>query len=738
MPSLSLGQTGFFEREKVFLSRVPENDFPTQQTSLENNFEDNFARNDEYEEDEEDDQEDVAIEETDFKLNEFVQRFANIKIVKALAILLQQFDKNTNEVNHYVTKMLHRITWECKMPAMIFQASIFRTFQKILASKYPEHKELQKFAIFIIRRFIEVAQKNRKSYMELLFWKNTRDATQIVEGYNTETDKKKVSRGVWTEEEEDELRTLFMEHQTNKPSEDLVDWILERLINETRTRRGVIKKLKEMCLVVNSKAVRNEVQKRLPKEWSEEEIAQLTELWEQLREDEDPVELIFNGLRIKRTKSKIKEKLLELGLVKDPRELYKKRSRKSNHGKSSWETQSGSNSDEEDRDSEEESTKSSGRNDVARSKPTKKRTTTTTTTTTTTKRMTKQEGRSRRKRDQKTFLYTDAQLSGLLKDVIEGNMKESLEWIKESLEDALEDRDEESSEGIPLVPLTDYSSNAMESSSFQKLLRAMGIVPPADEQETYWRIPANMLASTIRKRCNLIANSLQGKFIIEEVPSVNNVDGNKNDPTDESDDDDEDVLENVKRFFATKEPVPSTSRESNVPLDTEKSQKSNKRDIKADDTIEPLEEENEENQEETGSNFQAIENVKRVSKGRLKILLDSSESESEIERKANESEDEGKRNRSETSDVEIPLSKRPRLLDSDEDSDEPFKVKTSKKSKIATISNNEEDNPEEEISTRNKSMSSRIIDSDEEESMTEKKGNSKPTRKIISDDEEDY
>lgn len=55
--------------------------------------------------------------------------------------------------------------------------------------------------------------------MELLFWKNTRDATQIVEGYDAETNKKKVSRGVWTEEEEDELRTLFIEHQTNKPSE---------------------------------------------------------------------------------------------------------------------------------------------------------------------------------------------------------------------------------------------------------------------------------------------------------------------------------------------------------------------------------------------------------------------------------------------------------------------------------------------------------------------------------------
>ena len=52
--------------------------------------------------------------------------------------------------------------------------------------------------------------------MELLFWKTTRDATEVVEGYNAETDNKKVSRSLWTETQEDELRTLFMEHQTNK------------------------------------------------------------------------------------------------------------------------------------------------------------------------------------------------------------------------------------------------------------------------------------------------------------------------------------------------------------------------------------------------------------------------------------------------------------------------------------------------------------------------------------------
>ncbi|XP_015190382.1 PREDICTED: protein timeless homolog isoform X2 [Polistes dominula] len=705
---------------------VVEDDLPTQQTNRENNFEDNFARNGEEEENEEENYnyEDVMTEETDFKLNEFVQRFANVKIVKALNLLLQQFDKNTNEVNHYVTKMLHRIAYECKMPAMIFQASIFRTFQKVFESKNPEHKELQKFAIFIIRRFVEVAQKNRKSYMELLFWKNAHDATQIVEGYSTEKDKKKVSRGVWTEAEEDELRTLFMEHQTNKPSEvcfsfyttmqDLIDWILERLINETRTRRGVIKKLKEMCLVVNSKSVRNEIQKRLPKEWSEEEIAQLTELWEQLREDEDPVELIYNGLRIKRTKPKIKEKLLELGLAKDPKELYKKRSKKSNHGKSSWETQSGGNSDDEDRDSEEESRKSSGRNDVAQNKPTNKKKTTTTTT---------KGGRSRRKKDQKTFLYTDAQLSGLLKTVIEGNMRESLEWIKESLEDALDDRDEESTEGIPLVPLTENSSNAMDSKNFQTLLRAMGMHPPMNEQETYWRIPANMLSSTIRKRCNLIADALEGKFIVEDIPSKKNTDDDiRNNSSDESDDD-IDLLETIKKFFKKKESTASTSQVKDVPSDSDKSEKSTKRDVQETaDIIETKEVENGKNQEET---------VKKISKRRVKLLSDSSESESEIERNTDEPVDETKRNRSQSSDTETPLSKRPRLLDSDEDS-ETSQIKNSKPT-ITHESDDEEVN-QEKISIH-KSTVSKIIDSDEE-SVTEKTRNLNTTRMIISDDED--
>lgn len=61
-----------------------------------------------------------------------------------------------------------------------------------------------------------MAEKNPKVYMELLFWKTTVDAVEICEGYGTTEEKKKSSKSAWTEAEEDELRTLFMEHQTNK------------------------------------------------------------------------------------------------------------------------------------------------------------------------------------------------------------------------------------------------------------------------------------------------------------------------------------------------------------------------------------------------------------------------------------------------------------------------------------------------------------------------------------------
>ncbi|XP_048512372.1 protein timeless homolog isoform X2 [Athalia rosae] len=638
--------------------------------------------NSENEDEDEAEEAERRVEETDFKFEDFLYRFVNVKVIKACALLLRDFDKNSHEVNHCTLKLLHRVAVRCKTPAMIFQASIFRTFQRILESKNSEHKELAKFAVFIIRNFAKVAEKNRKVFMELLFWKTTRDAAEIVEGYGSEPPNKKLSRTLWTEAEEDELRTLFMEHQTKKYPKDLVDWLLENIINDSRTRRGIIKKLKEMCLIVNSKKIRNEISQRLPKEWSEEEIAQLAEIWEIVKEDNDPVDMIHTELRVKRPKTKIKDKLIELGLAKDRKELRKKRRTKNISGKSkSGEDRENSDSDT-DRESGDESDDSSKKSQITpqRNKRSKKRLTISKT------------GK------QPTVSYTNAQLSGLLKDIIDnGAIRDALEWIKESLEDALEDRDEESTDGTPLVPITDSANAAMDIPSFQRFLRASGIEPPADEQESYWRIPANMLSTTIRNRIEFITDALQGKFPDEDavVPESSGV-GMRDHDDEDDDDDGADVFESIKKFFAPRSPERSADAEPNSTGNGSSSSNDGK--IARKGTAEESEEQKVEEVTSGGSDVAAVEaeswkgrtNTSRRLERARALWESDSEDEGETQeqpRETNIASDETKRIRIDPSDEEeTPARKKRRLLhgDVDEEAKKP-------KRRLAVMVSDDED-----------------------------------------------
>ncbi|KAK8777494.1 hypothetical protein V5799_029161, partial [Amblyomma americanum] len=52
----------------------------------------------------------------------------------------------------------------------------------------------------------------------------------------------------------------------------------------------------------------------------------------------------------------------------------------------------------------------------------------------------------------------------------------------------------------------------MENSDFCSLLRTMGIQPPADEQEAYWRIPADMTANMLSSRITVIKKALEGDY----------------------------------------------------------------------------------------------------------------------------------------------------------------------------------------------------------------------------------
>ena len=45
-------------------------------------------------------------------------------------------------------------------------------------------QELYKFGIHVMRKFAEIANKNKKAYMEIMFWKSSKEAMQITEGYD--------------------------------------------------------------------------------------------------------------------------------------------------------------------------------------------------------------------------------------------------------------------------------------------------------------------------------------------------------------------------------------------------------------------------------------------------------------------------------------------------------------------------------------------------------------------------
>ncbi|VVC29572.1 Hypothetical protein CINCED_3A024542 [Cinara cedri] len=272
-------------------------------------------------EEDEENADQIRIEENNFEFIDFVKKFAKPKILQACCQLLKDFETNSTYTNHVVVKLLHRITFDCKYSALMFQASVFRIFQKIFSSKNPHHKELKHFAIFIIRKFTDATKKNNKVFVELLFWKDLKTAYEIEEGYDTNP--KEVSTN-WTEEQEDELHRLHEEYLQNMPDEDELTWICKNLIKQDRSRKSVSKKLKSIGIICKNK------QKIVNREFSEAEIVQITQLFQEFRETNNPISFIMEKLDVLRPKKLIIDKIVELGLVRDRKELWKKNSKKAN------------------------------------------------------------------------------------------------------------------------------------------------------------------------------------------------------------------------------------------------------------------------------------------------------------------------------------------------------------------------------------------------------------------------
>lgn len=70
------------------------------------------------------------------------------------------------------------------------------------------------------------------------------------------------------------------------------------------------------------------------------------------------------------------------------------------------------------------------------------------------------------------------------------DLTESLKWLAESLEEVALDQEAEgfdpTAEGVPLVPISSESVDAMENDLFQKVLKGVGVTPPNDEQVSFF------------------------------------------------------------------------------------------------------------------------------------------------------------------------------------------------------------------------------------------------------------
>uniref|UniRef100_A0A674BFW7 Timeless circadian clock n=1 Tax=Salmo trutta TaxID=8032 RepID=A0A674BFW7_SALTR len=426
---------------------------------------------------EEEELESVRVSETEFNFLDFIKRFASPNIVRPYLLLLRSYSQNSPHTNHCITRMLHRLAVDLKMDALLFQLSVFCLFNKILGDPVATaYKELVTFAKFVLNRFFALAAINNKAFVELLFWKSVGAVREMTEGYSKpgEGCVEGSKKAKWTPEEEDELRTLYVEHRdsegkqrTSLPSSFpvLLSPILSSIWKGTR-------------IVL----------------WTEEQEEELQMLFEEFRDSDDVLGNILKKVTAKRSRARLVDKLLSMGLVSDRRELHKKRRRNPNApGKSAAMgmteeefladltgglTEEPMDGDEEEEEDEEESEGE----ELARQAPAA--------------------------RGKKSWMAEREIDKWSLKLYFVTGMSGPLLWLQNCLNRTADDREEEGLfQPVPIVPLTEENEDAMEKKSFQRLLRKIGVRAPADEQESFWRIPAQMRPSQLRGAAEVLSPS---------------------------------------------------------------------------------------------------------------------------------------------------------------------------------------------------------------------------------------
>ena len=281
----------------------------------------------------------LDVNEQYFDFQSYIQQYARPGVVSCYAYILKFFHSNFTQTNKAAVKMLHRIACDLNMPGLLFQASLFRVFRDILreaslktlapGSKIDNiTQELVIFAKYIVKTFVKAANSNPKLFMELIFWKDTSVACEIIDGYGTyvKHGRSDQIRIVFSEEDNAEITRLFKEYQESEQDEaqgGVVEFIMSHFSRELHKPKAVASQLKALGLVSDLNELRMVSGRENAGIWRPEHETELGFLWDQFKESEDPLSEIYNAMVQKRPKVRIIQKLLMMGWAKSKNEIIK-------------------------------------------------------------------------------------------------------------------------------------------------------------------------------------------------------------------------------------------------------------------------------------------------------------------------------------------------------------------------------------------------------------------------------
>ncbi|XP_075147569.1 circadian regulator timeout [Haematobia irritans] len=469
--------------------------------------------------------EDERVVEKTFKFDDFAKRLLNPKIVRACVVVLSDWEKIPTKSLKAAVTILHRIAYGCSCPAMLYQANLFRIFQEVMhAGRDAHHEELRRLGIYVIRKFVETAPNNPKIYAELLFYKTVKEANELESGYCDAYESG--TKGTWTEEQEAELRFLFEENQRNPETDkDVIDWILDNILEKSRTRRGVLKKLKEMGLMFKAPTKKSTAEAQAGKGlWRSEEDEELRSLYDQYRTEDDCLQRILDEFEGRRNKQQIIKRMIQIHIIADKSEILPQKPRKRKSKKNA-------NENDEENEFMEEPMFGGG---SGKSKTTNAR----------------KPAKAQKRKIVRTPLDVGT-VRALLGQIDAEKYQEAIDWLKECLDDAADDTEEpgEEDDGVPLLPLQTHQKEAMEDENFKKVLVALGVQPPVLGMETYWRIPTYLNSADLKLRAKIVGGE-EVEIDVEDIgdddddnDSVTDGEGDGN--TQDGDESEEDYLETL-------------------------------------------------------------------------------------------------------------------------------------------------------------------------------------------------